>query len=138
MISTKQKQLLHVAARSLGLDRDQYEAVLLAQAGVRSSNDLTNAGFDAVVRRFEELGFKNTARRSQRTRRYKPAGPKQPVTPDQQGLLDDLYARLGWADMPRRMGFSKRQCGKSWPQTRTDAQKVIEGLKSMLARREAK
>lgn len=137
MISAKQKTLLHVAKAKLGLDREAYETILQAEAGVRSSNDLTNSGFDKVVRRFEELGFQNIARRPRPKRRYSKPGPTEPVTPDQQRLLDELYAQLGWQELPRRMGFSKRTCGKSWPQTRTDAAKVIEGLKAMLKRRGA-
>ncbi len=131
MISAKQKTLLHVAASKLGLDRDAYEAVLQAQAGVRSSTELSNEGFDKVIRRLEELGFRNTARR---TRRYRPAGPAQPVTPDQQRLIEELYRQLEWTDPARKMGFNKRCCKKSWPQSRTDAAKVIEGLKAILAR----
>ena len=134
MITAKQKQMLHIAARSLGIDRDSYEAILFSQAGVRSSNDLDNAGFDNVIRRFEELGFRNTARR---TRRYRPARPQGAVTPDQQQLIEQLYQQLGWTEMPRKIGFNKRACKKSWPQTRTDANKVIEGLKAMLHRQEA-
>ncbi len=131
MITAKQKTLLHVAASKLGINRDAYEAILQAQAGVRSSNDLSNEGFDKVIRRFEELGFRNTARRS---RRYRPAGPAQPVTPDQQHLIEELYRQLEWTDPARKMGFNKRCCRKSWPQTRSDAAKVIEGLKAIRSR----
>lgn len=129
MISAKQKMLLHVAARQLGLDRDHYEALLQEQAGVRSSSDLSNEGFDRVVARLEELGFHNTSRRP---RRREPAAP---VTPHQQAHIAELYDQLGWAELPRRMAFNRRQCRKSWPQTRTDANKVIEGLKAMLHRK---
>lgn len=130
MITSKQKALLHVAKAKLGLDYEHYVAVLREQGGVESSNDLTNTTFDRVMTRLEELGFKNTARRG-RSRDYR---PHDLITPEQQAHLAKLYAQLGWTEKSRQIGFSKRCCKKSFPQTRSDAIKVIEGLKAMLER----
>lgn len=132
MISAAQKTLLHVAKAKLQLADEDYRSLLEAEAGVTSSNDLDNSGLDRVLRRLGKLGFVNTAHRAKR--RPQPAGL---VTPDQQQLMRELYEKLGWTDVARQMGFSKRACKKAFPQTRGDAIKVIEGLKGMLKRAEA-
>ena len=131
MISNAQKTLLHVAKAQLQLADEDYRAVLQAEAGVSSSNDLDNGGLDRVLRRLGKLGFTNTAHRPRR--KPQPAGL---VTPEQQQLICDLYEQLGWSDVARQMGFAKRVCKKSFPQTRGDAIKVIEGLKGMIKRAE--
>lgn len=129
-ISNAQKAILHVAKSRLHLDRDQYEAVLQAAAGVHSSSELDNSGFDRVMSRFEELGFENRST----TKKRRTPRPASPITPQQQMLIRDLYLQLGWNDVARQAGFNQRQVRKPWPQTRRDANKVIEGLKAILAR----
>jgi hypothetical protein len=134
MISKAQITLLHVAKTRLGLEDEMYRAILREQGGVDSSTQLTNANFDRVMKRFEELGFVNTAKRP----RWRTAQPKGLVTPAQQGLIRGLYEQLGWSDVARQIGFSKRVCKKSFPQTRGDANKVIEALKAMIKREESR
>lgn len=132
MISRDQKAVLHVAKTQLGLERDDYEAILRAEAGVSSSVDLDVAGFNRVMKKFEKLGFTSTAKQQRRQKRsYKPG---EPITEAQQGKIRDLYRELGWTAIERQMGFNRRCCGLSWPQTRTHGNNVIEGLKAMLAR----
>jgi hypothetical protein len=118
-------------------DDDAYRAVLRVQAGVNSSTDLDNDGCTSVLRWFEEQGFKNTAKK----RRWSNPKPLDPVTPEQQEKMRALYTQLGWTEISRQMGFNKRvtrskahPAGLSWPQTRSDATKVIEGLKAMIKR----
>ncbi len=131
MISNAQKAVLHVAKAQLHLDDEMYRAILREQAEVGSSTELTNDGFDKVMRRLEELGFQNTARKA---RRWSKPSPQSAITAEQQALIRELYSQLGWTEMPRQIGFNKRCCGKSWPQTRTHANKVIEGLKAICGR----
>lgn len=133
MISNEQKAVLHIAKSKLGLAREQYEAVLQEQAGVTSSSDLDKAGFLKVMTRFEELGFESTSPKKKRSRRYT---PDEPITPAQQELIRDLYLQLGWHDLGRQSAFNARQVRKPWPQTRRDANKVIEGLKAILKRQQ--
>lgn len=128
MISGAQKSLLHVAKAQLGLDDDDYRAILKAEAGVTTSNDLDNRGLNRVLKRLSKLGFENTAHRP-RVRQ-----PKALVTPEQQALIERNYELLGFNSFARRSGFNKRCCGKAMPQTRGDANKVIEGQKAMLGR----
>ena len=64
-ISRQKIALIHVAAHQLGIGDVDYRALLMGAAGVRSASDLDAAGFDAVMRRFEALGFaKGKARRA--------------------------------------------------------------------------
>lgn len=127
VISKQQKAILHVASAKLRLDRDQYEAILQSEAGVTSSSDLDRKGFDRVMRRFEHLGFHNVSRAKKRA-------PAEPITPHQQQLIRELYSALGWHEIERQTGFNRRQVRKPWPQTRRDANKVIEGLKAITKR----
>lgn len=137
MISHEKKAVLHIAKSQLGLDDDTYRAILHEQGGVDSSRDLSDRGFDQVMSRFEELGFRNGARKRSRTvRRH--GSPDALITRDQQRLIDEMYQQLGFADVARRTGFNRHQCGKAFPQTRTEANKVIEGLKAMIRRQQAK
>lgn len=57
-ISKKQKTILHVAKGKLALDDDTYRQALIRIAGVTSSCDLEQEGFDAVMGFFEYCGFK--------------------------------------------------------------------------------
>jgi hypothetical protein len=131
MISAAQKKLLHTAKSALGLDDENYRAILRAEAGVESSNDLDNGGLNRVLKRFGKLGFNNTAHRPRRRQ------PQGLITPEQQALIAENYRRLGFDTFARQSGFNRRCCRKALPQTRTDANKVIEGQKAMLARKEA-
>jgi phage gp16-like protein len=129
MISNAQKGLLHVAVAQLQLDDDTYRALLKAEAGVTSSKDLDNAGLNRVLNRLGKLGFKNTAHKP---RRRKPnAGALR--TPEQLDLIAKLYRDLDWRSEAQQMGFNKKCCGHSWPQTRAEATKVIVGLERYIA-----
>ena len=57
-ISKQQKALLHVAKGKLGLDDDLYRQALIRIAGVTSSTELDQAGFEAVMGFFEYCGFR--------------------------------------------------------------------------------
>jgi hypothetical protein len=128
MISAAQKKLLHTAKNVLQLDDEDYRAILQAEAGVASSNDLDNRGLNRVLKRFAKLGFNNTAHRSRRRQ------PQGLITPEQQTLVAENYRKLGFDTFARQSGFNRRCCGKALPQTRTDANKVIEGQKALLKR----
>lgn len=130
MISNAQKTLLHVAKTKLHLDDETYRDLLRAEAGVESSKDLDNAGLNRVLLRFKKLGFINTAHRPLRGRRTN-AGALP--TDEQMALIAKLYRDLEWPPGAQQMGFNKKCCRKSWPQTRADATKVILGLERYIA-----
>lgn len=62
MPTKAQLSIIHVAKRQLGLDDGAYRALLWNLAGVRSSRELTPAGFELLMLRFAELGFASTSR----------------------------------------------------------------------------
>lgn len=58
MPTTQQFKLIHVAARQAGLDDGMYRMVLRNVGGVKSSKELTQAGFEDVMAVFEDCGFR--------------------------------------------------------------------------------
>lgn len=56
-IDRKKLALIHVAKAKLNLDDDSYRTVLAQVAGVTSSTELDQAGFEALMGFFEYCGF---------------------------------------------------------------------------------
>lgn len=130
---TKQQQaLLHVAKKELQLADEDYQSVLLLYGGVESSKYMTQEGFKRVMNHFEWLGFTSTAAaRPYKAPRRDPAGIPYPA---QLQMIQSLFDQLGWPEGERQRGFCQRVIKKSWPQTRNEANKILEGLKAILAR----
>lgn len=57
-ISKPQKAILHVAKAKLGWDDELYRQVLVRIAGVTSSTDIDQSGFEAVMGFAEYCGFR--------------------------------------------------------------------------------
>jgi phage gp16-like protein len=57
-IGRKKKALVHIAKEDLRLDEESYRQILKGVAGVESSTRLTEEGFENVMKRFQEMGFK--------------------------------------------------------------------------------
>ena len=147
-ISRQKIALIHVAAHQLGMVDVDYRALLMGAAGVRSASDLDAAGFDAVMRRFEALGFaKGKARRA-----GAPAIAPAPVplqygerwgmaTPAQVDTIRGM-----WRTWYEGSDEASARALRHWLETHyhvTDlrfcdvatAQKALEGLKAMNARK---
>lgn len=125
-------RLIHVAARELRLSRDDYEAVLLAVCGVRSSADLDGAGRAKLLAHFKKLGFT-----------VKPKKPSRALANDAQSRkIRALWLSLADAGVVRNRSeaalasYAKRQCGVDALQwlTASQAQALIESLKRWLTR----
>ena len=56
-LSRKQIALIHVAKKKLNLTGEHYRGILNAIAGVESSKDLDQTGFELVMRHMIALGF---------------------------------------------------------------------------------
>lgn len=56
-LAAKKKGLIHVAKARLGLADDDYRAMLRRVAGVDSSAELDQLGFEAVMDELRRLGF---------------------------------------------------------------------------------
>ncbi|MGC5328931.1 phage protein GemA/Gp16 family protein [Brevibacillus sp. SYSU BS000544] len=132
MIERKQLAVLHIAKKDLSLDDDVYRQILQQEAGVSSSRDLSLDGFRKVMKRLEHLGYKGSAKPKQT--RNKPKDPNAIVGPWQAQKIRQLFAELGWHEPDRQQGFTKKMIGKPWAQTRSEANKIIEGLKAMIKR----
>ncbi len=125
-------KLMHVARRELGLDEDDYRAVLERVTGKRSAADMDNGERAACVDEFKRLGFAA----SQEGHRRRLDGPYA-------GKLQALWLsawHLGIARDRRDSAltaFVERQTGIAstrWLRNAYDAQAAIEGLKSWIAR----
>lgn len=126
-------RLIHVAARELRLSRDDYEAVLLAVCGVRSSADLDGANRAKLLAHFKKLGFT-----------VKPKTPSRALAPDAQSQkIRALWLSLADAGVVRNRSeaalaaYVKRQTGVDALQWLRPAQAsaVIESLKKWLSRK---
>jgi hypothetical protein len=134
MLAAKKLAVVHVAKTQLGLEDDDYRAILTAEAGVRSARDLNDAGFDRVMARFARLGFASSS--PKRPRKRVAHAPDDPVTDQQRWAIEQNYLAMAYDTPERQQGFNVRQCGLAWPQTVHDAQKVIQGQVSILRRAE--
>lgn len=63
MIDNRTKAAIHVAKAQLALSEDSYRDVMHRVAGVRSSNDLDDAGARRLMTEFERLGFVNATKK---------------------------------------------------------------------------
>lgn len=61
-ISKTQKAILHVAKAKLGWDDDTYRLALVRIAGVTSSTELDQEGFEAMMGFMERCGFRPLAK----------------------------------------------------------------------------
>ena len=57
-IGRKKKAIIHIAKSDLRLDDSSYRQILKGVAGVESAADLTREGFEKVMKRFQEMGFR--------------------------------------------------------------------------------
>lgn len=77
MISKERKALIHVAKAQLAMAEEDYRSLLERIAGVRSSADLDDARFDALMTEFERLGFRSVKHHTPAARREGMATPAQ-------------------------------------------------------------
>lgn len=137
MITTKQQALLHVAKNRLGLTDGDYRSALSLYGGVESSKELQLEGFRNVLAYLERIGFKNPSGKVYQSVSKPPfSNPDGLPYPAQLNKMQALFMKLGMIEAERQQGFCKRNIKKPWAQTRAEANKVIEGLKAMLARKE--
>lgn len=69
--------LVQVARKQLALADDDYHAILMDCGGVTSSTHLDGRGFDAVMERFQQLGFVSNRTREAGAARAGRATPAQ-------------------------------------------------------------
>ena len=139
-IGRKKKALVHIAKEDLHLDEESYRQILKGVAGVESSTQLSIEGFEKVMRRFEEMGFKGLLPDPYQPvpkGRLIPSGSPQGfegITISQQDFVHYLLERLGW-DQDHYHAFCQRIVKKPEPMTKRDGQKIIIGLMAILRKK---
>ena len=130
---------VHIAKKDLGLDDDTYRDVLGSVTGKRSSGDMTVPELDSVLARFRRLGWaphRKAATARGRSRDRVATGPHT-------AKIRALWLSAWYLGVTRSrsdealVAFVKRQTGLDaavWAHDTADSMKVIEGLKSWLAR----
>jgi len=139
-IGRKKKAIVHIAKEDLHLDDHSYRQILKGVAGVESSTRLTKEGFEKVMKRFQEMGFKGLLLDP-----YHPV-PKgrlipfdsseglEPITSSQQDFISYLLENLNW-DEGHYHAFCQRIIKRPDPLTKRDGQKIIIGLMAILRKR---
>lgn len=132
MISNATLAAIHVAKKQLNLEDDDYRAMLRAEAGVASAQDLDDAGARRVMLWFDNHGFKRTGT-SKGT-----AADRRPIVKKARALwislhqLDEVTNRSDKA----LDAFAKNTTGKETLHfcTNGEAGKVVEALKAWAER----
>ena len=137
-ITNAQKKCIKMAQRRLGMDDEDYRAMLDAQFGVRSCTRLSRRQAHRLIMHLHA----GKATDKDRTRRpiKNPAKPRQVdadgtvvtlPTPKQYQFLHDLEREVAWdhADGYRR--WLKTCLGLEKVRTRNEASQVIQGLKGL-------
>lgn len=137
-ITAKQRAVLHVAKKQMGLTDADYRNVLNLYGGVESSKDMTPEGFRNVLAYLQKIGFKlpKTSKVYQNQTKAPYSDPGALPTPAQLNRMQEYFLELEIDAADRQQAFCRRQIKKPWAQTRAEANKIIEGLKAMVARKE--
>jgi len=121
----------------LALTEEDLHAVVYRETGKESIKKLSQGEINAVARVLQNM--KDSASGNVRTKRTDTGGDARTV--QQRRKIYALTEALGWNDNPQRIqGFVKRMTGVDRLEWLTVAQceKVIEGLKAILARQKQK
>jgi hypothetical protein len=140
VIGRKKKALIHIAKDNLHLDEESYRQILKGVAGVESSAQLTREGFEKVMKRFQEMGFKGLLPDPYQPvpkGRLIPFGSPQgleSITLSQQDFISYLLEKLNWDD-GHYHAFCQRIVKRAAPLTKRDGQKIIIGLMAILRKK---
>lgn len=143
VIGRKKKALVHIAKENLHLDEDSYRQILKGVAGVGSAAELTREGFEKVMKRFQEMGFKGLLPSPYHPvpkGRLIPSGSPQgleSITSNQRDFIAYLLEKLNWEE-GHYHSFCQRIIKRPDPLTKRDGQKIIIGLMAILRHRAIK
>ena len=139
-IGRKKKAIVHIAKEELHLDEESYRQILKGVAGGESSTQLTEMGFEKVMRRFQEMGFRGLLpdpyQPVPKGRLIPPESPQgqETITSSQLGFVSYLLEKLKW-DEGHYHAFCRRIIKRPEPLTKRDGQKIIIGLMAILRQR---
>lgn len=128
-------RIIAVARKQLALADDDYRSILRLYGGVESARDLAPGGFTAVMRRFDQLGFKSTSKRKPMAQRMGMAAPGQV------SLMRQLWAEFTdgqGTDATLGKWLERQFRASALAFVSADlAPKVVAGMKAMVAKRAA-
>jgi hypothetical protein len=139
-IGRRKKAVVHIAKGDLHLDEESYRQILKGVAGVESATQLTKEGFEKVMKRFQEMGFKGLLPHP-----YHPV-PKgrlipsdspqglESITSSQQDFITYLLEKLNWEEGHYR-AFCQRIIKRPEALTKRDGQKIIIGLMAIMRKK---
>lgn len=135
------KAAIHILATSLGMAKDVRQDLQRNLTGYESCADMTLEQLRAVHHRLSALASMlphakpYVLKKSSRPGRDERL-PEEPISAEQMEKIKHLAEAVNYQG-PRLRSFSdwcKKTCGSPWPQTRAEANKVIEALKAMESR----
>ena len=122
MLDHKKLAVIHIVKKELGLTDQEYRDALEKITGVRSARELDERGFRTLMRHFAK------------SRHYRVNA--QGMTFRQQLFIKHLVADLGWEETHFRNFLRKYYKQEAVAAlSRSEASKVIESLKQILAHR---
>jgi hypothetical protein len=136
-IGRKKKAIVHIAKEDLHLDEESYHQILKGVAGVESATQLTKKGFEKVMKRFQEMGFRGLLPHPYHPipkGRLIPSDSPQglePITSSQQDFIAYLLEKLNWGE-GHYHAFCQRIIKRPEVLTKRDGQKIIIGLMAIL------
>lgn len=129
--SNKQKTLIHLAISQLGISRTDYETIL-SEYWVKSSVDLSFKDAERLINRFIAKGFVI----KKKARKKLPPNITQLPSPQILAHIEHLRKDVKWIVYDGYFRLIKKRFGFERPRTMAEAQKIVEMLKSMLARQQ--
>jgi hypothetical protein len=136
-IGRKKKAIVHIAKEDLHLDEESYRQILKGVAGVESATQLTKEGFEKVMKRFQEMGFRGLLPHPYHPipkGRLIPSDSPQgleSITSGQQDFIAFLLEKLNWGE-GHYHAFCQRIIKRPEALTKRDGQKIIIGLMAIL------
>jgi hypothetical protein len=139
-IGRKKKAVVHIAKEDLHLDSESYRRILKGVAGVESSTQLTEEGFEKVMKRFQEMGFKGLLpdpyQPVPKGRLIPSESPQglESITSSQKEFIAYLLDKLKWEE-GHYHAFCQRIIKRPETLTKRDGQKIIIGLMAILRKK---
>lgn len=131
-VTNKQKALIHMAVSTLGIDREDYRAMLVERypsCWAGSCTELTYGEASDLIDRLKAMGFEIKRRRVRC-----PKNVTRLVSRDQLALIARLEDEVAWRLPDGARRFCVKITGRERPATSRDAAKLIEALKNMSSR----
>jgi len=124
---------IHATATAMGLSKPDRYDLQLELTGITSCSDMDLAQLQQVDRELRRLQRMLPPEGSKRRTGRDERRPAEPPTPEQLELIQNLSKLLGLA-LEQYRKLCMRILHHSWPQTRAEANQVIEAMKAMQRR----